>query len=156
VAQPKQWMAGAVKHPGSFKRWAKSKGLLQGGKVGPKAIAAGKRASPQRARQAALAQTFSRYRKNPGVDLNRGPLDMGAEMGLLGGGNPLGPGGGLSMDEASSLIGARRQMRQVRRAGLLNAAVRGLGGAGGMAPRGGRRVGFGGIGSGATRMPGYQ
>jgi hypothetical protein len=155
MAQPKKkWMAGAVRHPGSFKAWLVKHGhMKKGGKVGPSQIAAGRAAkSGAIRRKAALAQTFAHYRGNPGVDLRTGPLDMGAEMGLLGGQNPLGPGQGLSMDEASSLIGARRQMRGVRRAGLLNQPVRGVGAAGTMMPRGGRQ----GLNRGALRMSGMM
>ena len=52
------WIAGAVKHPGSFKRYAKSHHMTVA-RAASFALKKGSHASTHRKRQAALARTFS-------------------------------------------------------------------------------------------------
>lgn len=55
----RNWIKGAIKHPGAFRRWAKARGMSMG-----EAIQSGKKSkNPTTHREAHLAQTLKRLRK---------------------------------------------------------------------------------------------
>lgn len=58
----KKWVAGAIKHPGSFTRKAKAAGTSVA-EFAAKVTKGGSKASTQTKRQANLAKTLSKFRK---------------------------------------------------------------------------------------------
>lgn len=58
----KNWIKGAVKRPGVFKKKAKDAGMSTGSYV-KKVLKKGSKASPLTKKQASLAKTFSKMRK---------------------------------------------------------------------------------------------
>lgn len=58
----KNWIAGAIKHPGAFKKKAKTAGESTS-QFANQVLAPGSKASTKTKRQAALAQTLGKLRK---------------------------------------------------------------------------------------------
>lgn len=56
------WIAGAIKHPGAFKKKADAAGMSTAG-FADEVLAEGSKASTRTKRQAALAQTLGKMRK---------------------------------------------------------------------------------------------
>lgn len=61
-AGKKNWIKGAIKHPGAFSRKAKSAGMSTSA-YASKVLKTGSKASTTTKRQAALAKTLSKMRK---------------------------------------------------------------------------------------------